>query len=376
MSAQNRLNDYEFSPVEPGMEEKIVKLLDSGFNGWPKVKLSCTPEDFWRWKYLDNPTGKTVSHVVLHEGEIICCDHSVPHLIKIGAESQLCAIRTDMTVHPDHRGKGVWKQSQSYANEQEIENGLSLIHYMTGNQKLIKRLSAMRPSFPHEVVNMVRIKDIDTHLEAMPVKQEWLIKTGFKTLSMLNRVTHKKSQNGDANFFKVQEVERFDETADRFWGIIKDHYSFIVERNKEYLNWRYCDPRSGGFNIHAVTLNGSLAGFIVTAVNRLIHGYPVGYIVDLLAVPGMDDVVRVMVEYALNILDDQGVNIVNFLSVRNHPYTKILGEYGFLDSRVNINMFYQTHREVGMNQLHEEPPEKIHYCWGDHDSLPLTATRS
>jgi hypothetical protein len=40
-------------------------------------------------------------------------------------------------------------------------------------------------------------------------------------------------------------IERFEEWADEFWTQLGARYKFIVQRDKDYLNWRYCDPRGG-----------------------------------------------------------------------------------------------------------------------------------
>ena len=42
---------------EPGDEEGLVKLLELCFEGWPRRDLPFSKEDYWKWKYCDNPLG-------------------------------------------------------------------------------------------------------------------------------------------------------------------------------------------------------------------------------------------------------------------------------------------------------------------------------
>ncbi len=49
-----------------------------------------------------------------------------------------------------------------------------------------------------------------------------------------------------------------------------------MERNRDYLNWRYCDPRAGGFLVTQAEENGRLVGFSAPKINHYDPNYPVG----------------------------------------------------------------------------------------------------
>jgi hypothetical protein len=58
-----------------------------------------------------------------------------------------------------------------------------------------------------------------------------------------------------------------------------------------------------------------------------------GQIADLLALPGRTDVVRSLVEDALDLFREAGVELVTCWMISRHPYNGILRRYGFIDSR-------------------------------------------
>lgn len=76
---------------------------------------------------------------------------------------------------------------------------------------------------------------------------------------------------------------------------------------------------------------------------------------------------------AIRYFDNQNINIANSLAVKNHPYEKVLTKHGFLDSRINLHLFYDSYREVDeIGKLKIITADKIHFSYGDIDSLPVS----
>ena len=100
---------YEFRSYLLGDEVRIVKLLQSVFDGWPRLDLEYSPLDYWRWKFRDNPHG--MSSITLAESgdEIVGCHHTMPVRIKIGEEVFLCTSGADLALHPNYRRRGYQK---------------------------------------------------------------------------------------------------------------------------------------------------------------------------------------------------------------------------------------------------------------------------
>ena len=369
-------NLYSLKDYEPGMEKEIVELLDIGFNGWPKIDLKCSNVDFWRWKYLDNSTGIVNLHVIMDDDKIISCDHCVPHFVKIMDKVELCGIRADLTIHPDYRGKNLWRMSAEYATVTEKRDGIKMIHYLTGNPIVVKRMIKNRPQFPHQLVNLVRVQDIDKHLEYMPMERDWLIRTGFKAVSFLKNFTKSNKKISAYHKYSVERVDSFDDEIDGFWSKVREQYFFIVERDEKYLNWRYCDPRSGGHVVYLVRNQEEITGYMVVKINKYFKDYPIGFIVDLLTLPEEFDSVEILLKKAIDYFDENNVNIINYLMVKDHPYSKIVSDHGFLDSRVNIHKFYYPlELAEEMNDLSKTSPAEVFFSWGDHDSLPMTVNK-
>ena len=67
----------------------------------------------------------------------------------------------------------------------------------------------------------------------------------------------------------IKKISAFDERIDEFWKIVNDNHDFILERGREYLNWRYCDFRAGEFIVEQAEEDGKILGYIVYNINRI-----------------------------------------------------------------------------------------------------------
>jgi hypothetical protein len=365
--------DYEVRMYRPGDEAGIVDLLGLVFGGWPHIDLDCSPLEHWRWKYLANPMGLLTVSVAISGGKVIGCFHNIPLKIKIGEDIFFCHVGADLAVHPDFRNVGVSKGLRDLCRETYPKKGIYYSYYSTGNPIMIESYRKSRPSFPHLVTNLVRIRDIDRQLREMPVKRHRLKKAGFLLASILNRVETTMAGGAPRGDFTITGSEMFDESVNAFWGEISNGYDFIVENRMDYLNWKYCKRGSGGgFVIRLAKQGDRVLGFSVLRINRFIRDYPVGYIVELLAVRERPDVVESLAADAVKYFDGEGVNLVNYQMIKDYPYGRSLSREGFLDSRVKIHLFY--HYFMGVDKIKDiasSPPERVYFSWGNLDVLPV-----
>lgn len=358
---------------QPGDEENVVKLLNSGFDGWPHFDLTCSTLDHWKWKYQDNPLDAYFMAVGLSDDKIIGINHAIPIRIKIGDLIFLCAYAGDTVVDEKYRGRGIYDNLVEYKNELLKLEDIKFVYMVTMNPILIKKYLYTRFPFPHRILNLVRIRDIDLQLHKMPVKNSWAVKLGYTSIKLFNELRNALiSSNYKEHDLNILKIDRFDQRMDEFWERVSKRYEFIVERSRKYLNWRYCDPRGGEFDIRqAEDGDGHILGYCVLRINRYIQDYPIGYIVDLLTLSDRPEIADSLVSDAVCYFDDENVNIVNYLIVRGYPYEGIFMRHGFLNSRIKVQLFYN---DLGMGnelvKLKEGSPNKAYFSYGDIDSLP------
>lgn len=357
--------------------EEVSSLLDLVFNGWPGYPIGVSRVDHYRWKYRGMCLGSDVGIVAEHGGKIIGALHSSHHRLKLYDRVVPAATGGDVCVHPEYRGKGVFTVMDKYYDKvHEEARGSHIVHFITGNPVVIRKKLKDRDLLPHGVCNMVWINDLALHLRNAPVDYEALVKTGYSALKAINKVGNLiSSSRYESTDLDFKEVSEFPEEVDVFWERVSRGYDLITVRDREYLNWRFMDSRTARHHcVVACNKEGELLGYVLYARNYMRNGYAVGYIVDLLTLPGMSYVAYALLEKALAFFTEKQVNVVNYLMVDGHPYGIIARKLQFLDSRVNIHVFIR-HRHKEVESLRSNTPARLYFSWGDHDSLPLTVRR-
>jgi len=367
--------DIDVREYRPGDEGGLVELLDLVFGGWPHLDVSCSPLEYWRWKFEGREGfGKFIAVTETRDGELVGCLHLIPVEFKGVFGVDRCAIRVDYAVHPDYRGQGISKTLSKKVNRVLFEAGYRFSYSMTSNPRILSRLIKDNLCFNGRILNYVRVLDVDRQLDAMPMDKGWMMKTGYKVLKGLNRVRNSLRPRMSLGDVSVVEDDWFGVETEALWERVSPHYGFMLKRDPGYLSWRYCDPRIGGFQIRKAYEGDEVLGYCVFRANRFREEYPVGYVLDLVAVPGRVDVACSLIGEAVRYFDDAGVNVVNVMVMEGAWFIDALRLHGFINSRVRLNVYLDPFGEADrVRELISVEPKRVLVSWGDHDAMPVQA---
>jgi predicted GNAT family acetyltransferase len=352
-------------------EEEIVGFLGSVFNGWPQFDIRCSSLDHWRWKYEDNPPKLRSIAVAEGSGKIVGCSHGFYAKAKIGKKTLLVQQGTDLGVDNSFRGRGIHPRMTDNKIKDVIEKGANMSYSISGNPIVVRGdLKKKRPQFPSPLRYMIKIKDVDLHLRMAGSPDKLRKKYGYLGLKALSRVTKQmKTFKPPASNLEISPVERFDEKFEVFWNEVKEDYSFIVEREPKYLNWRYRDVRGGDFSVMKASEDGRILGYIVLRVNSYRKEYPEGYVADLLTLRGRIDAASALVNESERYFTSQGVNVAQAFTVKGHPHERLFGWANYLTSQTRYILFYTPYNvdEATLKEFETAPPSRLHFSYGDLD---------
>jgi predicted N-acetyltransferase YhbS len=127
---------FECRTLSEEDDEAVRLLVKSAF---PIFSL----EEFWDWKYLQNPDfNRSFGAVALLKGKIIGCNHWLPRKVKLSdsivVDSMLGA---NIAVAPEHRKKGVGKALIHFLRSQHEARKASLM-YMFADPELQRHFHA------------------------------------------------------------------------------------------------------------------------------------------------------------------------------------------------------------------------------------------
>ena len=355
-------DQFIYRLYKPGDETGILDLLKLSFAEWTAIEKTL---DHWRWKYLKTPIGTDIV-VAEDNGKIIGVSHNMELRLKLGSSMILTHFGADTATHPDYRGKGIFGKIVEVLEKIRIEKQLGLEYAASSNPAIHKEWQKRgRTIFPHPISIMVRIKNVDLHLKMRPIDNPLVLKTGYyvkNTMRIINKTLKPRISTSDN--FVIEEVTNFKKANNEFWEKIKLHYNFILEKNSDYLNWRYSDPVSK-YIIKKATSNEELLGFSVIKISEKTD-YPEAFIYELITLPNRPDVALALFNECCKTCDKMKINIIYYMVPKGNSYSKIANKTGFVDSEREL--FITCHiigTQVDFKVMEKSSPNQIYFTYSD-----------
>jgi hypothetical protein len=356
-------------PYEKGDEEEIVRLLQTVFVGWPKFDLQCSSLDHWKWKYLDNPLKLNAVALAEYDGKLVGCNHGVYSKLKMGDKSLLAQQGGDLAIEKDFRGMKLLPKMQEVKDKLAYERKANIGYSLSNHPIVLRGELRSRLQFPHNLKHKMKIKDIEHHLK-MAESPDFRNKISYNTLNMMNRINKLFTSIPDKKTkdIEIERINEFGENIDVFWSKVKGRYNFIFERDRSFLNWRYCDKRGGNFIINQASEGENIVGYSVIRINKLRKEYPVGFVADLITLPNRLDVSEILLKEIDEHLSKQKVNIIHSIAITGNIKDKLLIKHGYL---TYLEKYYLLYSPYDLGNEHDvfikSTPNRLHFEYGDLD---------
>jgi hypothetical protein len=238
--------DLTIRLYRPGDESQINRIFEAAFH------INRSLEE-WRWKFQDNPLGKSIIVVGEIDNEIVAHIAAIPVGIKFGNQNFICYQSLDSMSDPQVNKKLIFPRV--FKEMQEKIKSMQQIHFGFPNNKA------------HSLLTNKRIGEVDIgKLDVYSVE--------LSILSSLFPVIGQRK-------FNLLEINEFDDRFTRLWERLSVIYKIAIIREKRYLNWRYLYKPDNDYKIFALGKN-EIIGYIVLKVFES-NGLKIGSIIDLLA---------------------------------------------------------------------------------------------
>ncbi len=321
--------------IRPGDEEGILRVLTEAFPRWPKLHCSVSPLEHLRWKLASHPVAERI-HVVVDSPDGI-----VGTRLDWGLEAMIndciCTVREsiDRGVRPLFQHNHAMSAMRAYKQE---------LHDASFDMYL---------GYSSDVPGLRNLRKY-----GVP-------STRFqRTLGVLVCDVQSATPPGDGSIsWQVNTVDAFDDRVDTLWSQAKSQFLFGVVRSSSYLNWRYADPRAGGYVTLAAEEDGRWLGYIV-----LRSSGELGYVADLLALPERNDVVDSLVSAAIDRFRREGRREIECWSEAHSVYRWRLDNAGFRKLRRSIGLTFRPLRfPAAESAFLDDPAASVLFSAGDTD---------
>lgn len=262
-------------------------------NGSPKSELKI------RWQFLENPIKEKFVDIAIEvEKNKAAAIYAIsPVKFKLQEQEILASQSLDTITDVDYRGQGLFIKLAKNVYSNAKENNIELVYgFPNGNS-----IHGFSKKLDWKVLDPIPflIKPINTSYFTKKInKLSWLpnVKIAFK-------------KSLDHNII-IKEEFTFNEQVDIIWEKFSKTFKVSIQRNKEYLTWRYLNKPNEDYKIlHAYTQTGNYIGFVVYCVKGK-HGGKIGYIMEYMYDPKYKNESHNLMKEATNRIIDQKADCI------------------------------------------------------------------
>jgi hypothetical protein len=351
----------------PGLEDKIGQLRILAFPDFPEVHEVDYYSALYRW-YEDHPlAGELYRWVsVTKEGEVVGHLTAFPQFYRIDGRRVVAHTPGDYMVLPQHGFQAIMLMRSFFRSTEncvvcdmvpavigiETRLGAEVVGDLQYAAKLMNISRLPMPSVPAPLRRLLKLPEqfapargftdrpgaepheVEEHVAPPAPRPRAPIPRPLQGL--LNgglRAVDEALGSSLARDLEVEVLDGFDDSFDDLFDRVAAVVPCTAEKDAAFLGWRY-GPGSPQYpvTVLGVRSRGRLLGYAV--LKAAFHGQD-GYILDLTALPGRQDVVLALLRETVRSFGRMGVQIIRYRFVESpsSPRSADLLRLGFFSRR-------------------------------------------
>ncbi len=306
-----------------GDEEKIYELYKAVY---PEQKYDKNHwMEQWRWMYERNTAGK--AWIWLAEDDDILVGQYPLIFMNIKLENKALKItqNIDVMTHPDYRHQGIFSKIESRALDEAGSNGVTITigvpnkaaypgHIKSGWFDVIRMKVMFKPLNWNNIIRTI-------------IHNVFLSKFCAIIVSLVDNMFYSAQQPRKAENVTITQVSSFNNRIDEFWSTVSNQYKIMVVRDRDYLNWRYCDVTGADYSIYIAEKARKICGYVVLKyINK--QQIKVGIVFDILA--QSEDILQYLIAETIEHFKKEKADVIYYSMIANKTYFKAAQKNGFI----------------------------------------------
>jgi len=224
-------------------KDEVLNLLNSVFEKQQRSQ-NTRNEHYWNWKFRNSVFGSSILTVADDASKIVGVDHLWPWEFCFKGELLKAVQPCDTVVHPNFRGRGLFKKMRRFGLNQAEKRGCRMAFNFPNENSLPGNLS-LGATYLGKITWWVRI------------------------LRPVHLVTNKLFDLKRMNFILPEEYRLKSDYLDRLSGMNKPDERFIqIHRPQGFHQWRYSDHPSRTYGMAKIREGNKETALIFTVVQN------------------------------------------------------------------------------------------------------------
>jgi hypothetical protein len=376
-------------PVKgPEMENEIGQLRIHSYPDFPEVQDVGYYSNLYRW-YRDHPLSDELYRwiSVTEEGEVVGHLTAFPQFYRIDGQRVVAHTPGDYMVLPQHGFQAIMLMRSFFRQTEncvvcdmvpavigvETRLGAGVVGDLRYEAKLMNVSRLPMPSVPAPLRRLLNLPqqfapargftdrpgadthEVEEHVAPPAPRPRAPIPRPLQAL--MNRGLEAVDEALGSSFggdLEVEELDSFDDSFDDLFERVAAVVPCTAEKDAAFLRWRY-GPGSpqAPVAVLGVRSGGRLLGYAV--LKTAFHGQD-GYILDLTALPGRQDVVRALLRETVRSFRRMGVQIIRYRFVESptSPRSTDLRQLGFFRRRGRSHKLLTKFTDKGLRQTTDD----------------------
>ena len=281
------LPEPAFGPLRDGDDALISDLVTRMSGDRAGLRLRDKSAAYYRWMYEQNPAGRAMVHSARLGDRIVASFALAPKVFMVDGERVVVGKTMDMFTDPAWQGHGLMRRCTDAVFGAAVDAGIPG-WYVTPSVNSYPIFTG-RWGYREEFSLVYRLRVLRPRL----LRRRLRLPRGFT----------------------VEEVTRFDHSADELWEHVSQAHRVAQVRDAAYLNWRYVE-NPDDYDLLAVRRDDRLVGIAVLG-RTLRRGIPVGELMELIHDVDDEDALRLLVRAAARQAERGGCRLLQAWSIQD-----------------------------------------------------------
>lgn len=247
----------------------------------------------------------------------------------------------DTLTDKDHRSKGLFIKLASRIEKEEGLNNNELVYGFPNENSVHGFVNKLGFTYFGEVPFLIKPFRISYFIQQILKSKDENHPYGQLTLNVARHVKIKQDLD-------IREIPEFDKNYDELYNLVSGKINIGVNRNADYMNWRYVSKPEEQYNRYGLYEKNQLRGVIVFTLKAK-HNGKIGYLMELLYDPKNEAAAKYLLKFCSTTLRRNKADLIlawcfnhsfNYKAIRGNGYFRFPEKFrpqklGFITKPLN-----------------------------------------